>query len=858
MNIFNKITLEHMKKSRSRTMITIIGVILSAAMITAVATFGSSLLKFLVDGSIDRYGSWHVEFLETDYSFFQDRIYDDGVTNVFSFENLGYAKLEGGRNSEKPYLFIAGFSDETFKNLPLKLISGRLPENNNEILIPEHIAITGGVRFKVGDKLSLDIGSLSDDKKTVLPAEKKTYTVTGIFERPGFEEHSSPAYTVITKVGIKSGTVERSYKNDLKKFSVFVTLKNPHKVKSYSNNAAQNNRYIFNDNVLRFMGGSENKVFNTFLYTIATTLLSIIMIGSVFLIYNAFNISLNERTRQFGILSSIGATSKQLRNSVFFEGLCIGVIGIPTGIIVGITSVWILIPVIAKNFVSIIHSNIPLKLYVSISAIAMASIISLVTILISAYIPAKRAEKTPIMENIRQNNEVKIESSFGIKALKSSKLVEQIYGLEGSLALKNFKRNKKSYRSIVLSLVLSILLFVSGSTFSTTLKELSEKSLIDIDYDILFSAENLSDSEIIPLYDKLKTADEVYESSYQKVLEYECKANIRDFSDSYLKSSGYSDLDKTISLPMDIQFMKEDEYFRFIIELGLSSEEYRGENAKFIAVAKKRIINEDGKSEIMDMFSKPSMTFVVAPKINENINLEKFQSIDITFVDTYSLDPPPKSYLESENNPDVFMVIAPYSLKEKFEIDNISSYTGMAFRSNNPLKSISEIGNIIIEEEFGSKYSLYNIHDMLEQYRSITFIIDVFTYVFVVMISLIAVANVFNTISTNIRLRRRELAMIRSVGMSDRDFTKMMNFECVFYGIRTLLVGLPISVIVSWFIYKGLTFAEKIDNLQFIFPWKSMAISILGVLIIVFITMLYATSKLKKENIIEALRDDMI
>ncbi len=853
MNIFNKITLQSMKKSRARTLVTIIGVILSAAMITAVATFGTSLINFLVTGSIEKYGNWHVEFIEASSDFIKEKANDDEVINVSSFENMGYAKLEGGRNSEKPYLFVAGFSDKTFENLPLKLISGSLPQNSNEILIPEHIAIKDGVRFNVGDKLSLDLGSLTDDKKLGLPEEKKTYTVTGICERPGFEEHSSPAYTLITKIDTKRESAQQNYNGDSKKFSVFVTLKNPRQAKIYASNKSESYSYLFNDNVLRFMGVSENKIFNTFLYTIGIVLLSIIMIGSIFLIYNAFNISLNERIRQFGILSSVGATPKQLRNSVLFEGICIGIIGIPMGIIVGIATITLLIPIIANNFVSIMHSNVPLKLYVSIPVISIAAAVSLITILISAYIPAKRTSKTPIMESIRQTNEIKTEA----KDVKLSKFAQNFYGFEGMLALKNFKRNKKPYRSIVLSLVLSIVLFVAGSTFSTTLKELSQRYIMDIDYDILFSAENLPDSEIIPLYDKLKTVDDIYESSYQKVLEYSCKTDTKAFSDSYLKSLGCSDFNKSVDLPMDIQFMKEDEYRSFIEELGLPSKEYTGENAKFIAVAKKRAINGNGESEVMDIFSKPSMTFVVAPKVNDNIDMEKSQSIDITFVDTYPLDPPAKSSLEAQKIPDVFMVVAPYSLKEKFEVENISSYTGMAFRSNNPLKSISKIGDIIQVEGIGVKYALYNIHNMLEEYRSITFIIDVFTYVFVIMISLIAVANVFNTISTNIRLRRRELAMIRSVGMSDGDFTKMMNFECAFYGIRTILFGLPISGIVSWFIYKGLVFAEKIDNFEFIFPWKSIIISIVGVFAIVFITMIYATNKLKKENIIEALRDDM-
>jgi len=144
---------------------------------------------------------------------------------------------------------------------------------------------------------------------------------------------------------------------------------------------------------------------------------------------------------------------------------------------------------------------------------------------------------------------------------------------------------------------------------------------------------------------------------------------------------------------------------------------------------------------------------------------------------------------------------------------------------------------------------------MLEQNRNILFIVNLFAVVFIAMISLIAVANVFNTISTNIKLRRREFAMLRSVGMSDREFNKMMRYECLLYGLRTLLFGLPISGILSWLIYKGMFIGGS--EIDFIFPWGSLAVSILGVFLVIFITMIYAAEKIRKENIIEALRDDM-
>ena len=136
-----------------------------------------------------------------------------------------------------------------------------------------------------------------------------------------------------------------------------------------------------------------------------------------------------------------------------------------------------------------------------------------------------------------------------------------------------------------------------------------------------------------------------------------------------------------------------------------------------------------------------------------------------------------------------------------------------------------------------------------------TFIVNLFAIVFITMISLIAVANVFNTISTNIKLRRREFAMLRSVGMSDRDFNKMMRFECSLYGVRTMLWGLPLAGILSFLIYVGMNAGG--GEMKFVFPWGSMGASILGVFLVVFITMVYAAGKIRKENIIDALRDEM-
>lgn len=843
MNILNKVALQGLKKNRTRTLVTIVGVVLSAAMITAVATFGTSLLNFMANGSIAKCGNWHVAFEDVDSSFIQERANDKEVTSTAIFENIGYAMLDGAKSPEKPYLFISGFRDETFDTLPINLIAGRLPQTNSEILIPSHIGIKAGVKISVGDTLTLAVGSRKAGSETLTqhdpyrageemlaPTAQKTYTVVGICDRPGFEEHSAPGYTLITKADT-AGQADR--------FSLFVTLKNPRQVQTYASSIAGAGTYVLNEDVLRFLGASENKLFNTLLYSVGGILIIIIMIGSIFLIYNAFNISLNERIHQLGILMSVGATGKQLRNSVIFEGLCIGAIGIPFGILVGVGSIGLILPIVASNFSMIISSKVPLTLSLSAPALAAAAVVSFITILISAYIPARKAAATPVMECIRQTNEIKTET----KAVKTSKLSQRIYGFEGTLALKNFKRNKKRYRSVVLSLTLSVVLFVSGSAFGTTLKQLAKELTVEMDGDISFYTQDMEEEAFFSLYDRLKTADGVYKSTYQANLTYPSMTSDlpSDFLSVYRESMGDESTGESLELPLDVQFLEDAIYFDFIESLGLPAEEYSGPDAKFLIIGMNTV-------EHATYFTNSSMDFTLA-----SASGEQTKTIRATFVDTYPLDTLPKDAMPTY----LFMVVAPWQMKPQFDGLGVPAKFGLTFWSENPAQSMAQIQSMIGESGITSDYTLLNLSIAVDMFRSATFVVDVFTYVFVIMISLIAVANVFNTISTNIRLRRRELAMLRSVGMSDRAFNKMMNFECAFYGMRTLLFGVPIAVFLSWLIYKALAFVERLDNLPFIFPWGNLIISVLGVFGIVSITMLYATSKIKKENVIDALRDDM-
>ncbi len=850
MNIFCKDALKRMKNSRARTLVTIVGVALSTALITAVATFAVSLQDYMVRGAIEKYGDWQVSFPDVDAAFVKEQAEDSRVEKVVVCESIGYGALDGGRNPHKPYVYVMGFSEEAFEELPLTLAAGRLPENSREILIPAHVALNGGVKFSLGDTLTLKIGDRVEGdqkltqhdpyvsveepesgKESLSIREERFYTVVGICQRPAFEERTAPGYTLITAMNPASSG-ERA--------DIFVTLKKAYQVHGYTKLGTEDRTYVLNDDVLRFMGLSKDRVFQMLLYSVGGVLLLLIMTGSVFLIYNAFNISLNERMHQFGILLSVGATEKQLRKSVLFEGLCIGAAGIPLGIFIGLPSLQVVLALASGHFQNIMYEGVPLKLCVSPLSLLAAVAISLVTILISAYLPARKAAATPVMECIRQSRGVKLEA----RAIRVPKYAMRICGLEGTLALKNFRRNRRRYRSIMLSLTLSVVLFISANTFQTELGLFAEQSKVEADGDILFTARDMEEEELLWLYEKLKQASGVTESTYQILTTYSCRVPVEmltpEFRENGKQSGGFEEKGGDAELLLDIQFLEDGRFVEFLESQGLALEDYTGAEASMAVVGK--------RTGSQDLFTEPSFAFTIQSQ-------ENGQTKDIrgSFVDAYLLDPPPAELSEVKDY--VFMGILPYSARDSFAFLQAPQKECLTFWSENPGQSEGQMKTLLEGAGITCPYELYNMHKLLEENRNMEFIVRLFTMVFVGMISLIAMANVFNTISTNIKLRRRELAMLRSVGMGDRAFHKMMRLECFFYGAGTLLFGLPLAVLCSFLIYQWLVWGGA--TVAFVFPWASLGISVLGVFFMIALAMLYAVSKIKKENIIDALRDDM-
>ncbi len=895
MNVFHKVTLQSLKKNKTRTVVTIIGIILSAAMICAVTTTIASLQDFMYRSLAYNSGSWQGSVLYADPSELEQIRSAGQVEKCVYSDSVGYAALEYVGIDSKPYLYITGASENYRDLISVHITAGEYPKNSSEILLPEHLLDMGGVSYKIGDILTLEIGermsegwtfgqdtvflgwdtSMEEYEELVI-RETRTYTVVGFYERPVFEKYNAAGYTAIT---VSDGASEPSAWYD-----VYFTMKDPGEIYDF----LQENGFPreVNSDILMILGVSGLTAFYTVFYGLAAIVIGLIMFGSVSLIYNAFSISVSERTKQFGLLSSIGATRKQIRQMVFFEAFAVSVIGIPLGIFVGIAGIGITLLCIGDRFAMIMSFSQPMILRVPPVSIIIAVAVALVTVLISAWIPSKRAMKVSAVEAIRQTNDI----TTGRKQRKTPQFICRLFGLPGMLADRHFMRNKKKYRTTVVSLFMSIVLFVSAASFTDYLTDSAGSVYDTYGFDVLYalSTADVRNPPITEAMQIIRRDETVTDAAYTQRDILACEISMDHLTEEWMFDTAHvvnEDYDPTaknhvMRLVTAVLYVEDGEYREFLAENKLDEELYMN-TSEPLAVAidgqTKYNINQE-KFVTMNTLADTSceMIYEFVKDIDGYQVIEKGKKDDGSIVYLYMNLSDTEEILEVPLNEAVVrldlrvgttLYEKPYFIDTSAEL--ILLYPLSAQPSVNPYYNTGNDYSILIRtpdhkacydslsrtlrENGMSDSRLYDFAESQSQERAMVTIIEVFAYGFIVLISLIAAANVFNTISTNINLRRREFAMLKSVGMSAKDFHRMMNYECLLYGMKALLYGIPVSCGVTVLIYQ--TVSSGVTT-GFRLPWSAIGIAVLSVFLVVSATMMYSMSKVRKENPIDALRNE--
>ncbi len=531
MNLMKKLTLKNLKLNRKRTIVTIVGIILATALLSALVTLVSSFQYSMIEYQKQKGGDFHVKFSNVKMSELSEFKNNRNIESTFETMGMGFAKLNGCKNEDKPYAYVMATDEAGFEKGCFNLIEGRMAKNEDEIVIPRHLKTNGRIDIKVGDEITLDIGKRYDsntesvisencayehEAETLTDTVTKRYKVVGIMERPGYgmEDYSAAGYTFVT-YSDELAAIDNGTKSEASEADTTLTVYSRYTQKALRNKDAVTADIIGVDEKLfakannssvemsaeesdRFLKEMENAKYDIYingflisyecvfpidgtfkaLFTVAAVVALIIILTSVYCIKNSFNISITEKIRQYGMLASVGATRRQIKSSVKTEAAMLGVVGIPVGTMSGILASLVLVKVV--NALSAGWLNFALSFHTSLPALILAVILSIATIYFSATGSARRAAKVTPLEAIRNTKEIKIKSA----KLKTPAIIGRIWGIGGVISYKNIKRNNKKYRTTVTSIVICSVTFIVISYFMSMAFSMVGMSYASTDYNI--------------------------------------------------------------------------------------------------------------------------------------------------------------------------------------------------------------------------------------------------------------------------------------------------------------------------------------------------------------------------------------
>lgn len=947
MNLMKTLTLKNLKLNRKRTIVTIVGIILATALLSALVTLVSSFQYSMIEYQKQKDGDFHVKFSNVKMSELSEFKNNRNIESTFETMGMGFAKLDGCKNEDKPYAYVMATDEAGFERGCFHLIEGRMAKNEDEIVIPRHLKTNGRIDIKVGDEITLDVGKRYDsntesvigencayehEAETLTDTVTKRYKVVGIMERPGYkmEDYSAAGYTFVT-YSDELAAIDNGSKSEAGEADTTLTVYSRYTQKALRNKDAVTADIIGVDEKLlakandssvemtaeesdRFLKEIENAKYDIdmngylisyecvfpvdgmfkALFTVAAVVALIIILTSVYCIKNSFNISITEKIRQYGMLSSVGATRRQIKSSVKTEAAMLGVVGIPVGTMSGILAALVLVKVV--NAMSAGWLNFALSFHTSLPALILAVILSIATIYFSATGSARRAARVTPLEAIRNTKEIKIKSA----KLKTPAIIGRIWGIGGVISYKNIKRNNKKYRTTVTSIVICSVTFIVISYFMSMAFSMVGMSYASTDYNIGINMSYKKDIDIEKLTKLVSGIEGV--DDYLVGAGYDFDVDKPEYTKEYGEYCRqlYDD-SEDVSQMFLITVLDDKSYDKYASDAGIKN---AAEGAILVNKCTFDVYNENSSKYVkkeMELYKyKAGDTIKCGYNVYDDASSDdnavegdtESSTDDNNAVegDTESSVDDNNGYVDEEtiNNgvrKTVDVTIAGVTDKVPIGYKGYSNTTLM-FMNQKGFESLWADGKSGNELNPGyASYSAYVVAENADDYqdtfeketegnpeysqmhfyvsnqdkamrdeKSLFTLLGVFAYGLIVVIALIGITNIINTLSTGMELRSREFATLRSIGMTDKQFAGMVRLESVFISVKALVIGVPLGILISYLLCVMMNRMD--DAIMYVPPYKAIILCIVVVIMLIYAIMKLSMTKLRHNNIIETIKNE--
>ena len=794
MNILRTLAWKNLKRNKKRTIATIIGITVAVALISFILTLIYSFQSSMIEDSKRRIGNYHIHInqttTETSMKFkqMQNKIEKIGISQTIGaadYETKIYAK-QGIR--------IEGYDETSLFNRGIQLVEGRLPQNDKEILISNYLINNINEPVKIGDRLILDVQKVkltisNDEMEEKLEpdgVEKVAYTITGIMKQTRQEASSSNAYIAITKL---------EQMTEIRPCEVTLLLKNSKEESAFYQelmNSSVKDHISENNELLLWQGATTGMNEKSQLELIGIIATLIVVAITIILIRNSFQISISERMKEFGTLISIGTTSKQIRKIVLTEGFIYAIISIPIGLILGIGVVFLSTKGIGNVLENMYGNDWIIQCNINVLSVFATILLTVISIFISCIKPIKEAKRTSPIETIKQNNEITIKN----KDIKVNKLKSKLLGIEGEIAYKDIKRNKRKYRSTTISIsIIMILVMIVSSMIQyifTIVNDVYQPTNRNIDITMIYYDGQEEVSTVFENFDRIKQQESIMDYSIMVRFNGNIKKNNKLISvnayegktyENYLKTLGlnYEDTTEVGILLTNIPSVREGEILNIIIK----GKEYEIPIIKVTDLNPEREISrlDNSKIEEIDIYGSNYEKLIISNDMAKNIDID-----------------------DGRNS----------SVNGFFSMD-------MRINSSNPNQLEKEISQFInLDKIVVTNYT-----------QRLTLIMSMFLYGLLLVIFLIGITNIYNTITANIHLRKREFEILKAIGMSNKQFNKMFLYESLLYGVKSLIIGILLGIVLNYGIYYIIRVSQET---AYYFPFVQIGIMIALTIMIIYMS----------------------
>ncbi|MCB2296350.1 ABC transporter permease [Clostridium tagluense] len=829
---YKQLTGKYLKKNKKRTALTIIGIMLSVALISTTGLFFKGMQDTQIQDAKSSGGSYHLAFQKTNEKLISKivnnpKVARSGLYTISKEINIG----------DKLGVNVITATDKALELFPYKAKIGRLPEKENEVAVEKWILQAIDKNAKVGNKIKVS---------------NKEYTLVGILEDSLAGQMAGSGVILSKNDNINKQNaallVEISSKTNLK-----IALRELKQL-GEKDSVSENGR------LLNMQGAGDSGSSLKGLYVALAIIIGIVLIATIAVIYNSFQISVVERIKQFGLLRAVGTTPMQIRKIVLREATILAAIAIPLGLIcsiIGIYGINIVFKLIGAD------SVMNMKISISPMVLLVSAAVGLIAIYLSALVPAFFAGRISPLNAISGRTSITKEK---IKRRKN-KVIQKIFGFEGALAVKNIKRNRKRYRLTIFSIVISVVLFVAFKSFMDMSLNISDElnESKNIHFQVVGGfpggADNVTISNKIEDDIKsLKSVDKVYGvyDPYYFDMAINKNSQVKEIQDmgSVYKKTNLGGVEKTL-IESSIAIYDKDslEVSKKYLESGnIDIEKLNSENG-VILINKNRIHDEATKKDyfgpianikVGDEIDLQYHDYGEAAKAKTVFGKGKVNKVKVMAI----LESEPFDYFEFPNG---LKIITTEEMGKKL--------TGgkdiKPYNLNIILKDVKneEAAKIGIENVIKSNPALMKINNMdfNRTKKSTMLMVQILLYGFILVVTLIGSVNIINTLTTNIILRKSEFATLKSIGLTQKGLKKMIVLEGLLYGIVGSIYGSIIGCGVSYLL--GLSMGS-FREFGWMVPFEAIAIAGAASIAISYISVLAPLSRIKKENLIEAVRED--